>query len=79
MKAAVTRKMDQKKIREGVYLKIIANLSEDDIDDLQAYFIAHFPKFITETIHTKNHYHVLTAVGCDLGGCFLYLEMSVNP
>lgn len=66
MKAAVNRKSDQKKLREYVYLRILHELSEDDIDELQEYFIQHFPQFIKGTILTKNNYHVLTALGCDL-------------
>lgn len=73
MKAAVTRKSDMKKLRERVYLRILYDLSEEDIDDIQGYFIHHFPQFIKDTILTKNNYHVLTALGCDLGMSFWYL------
>lgn len=75
MRAAVTRKVDMKKMRERVYLRILYDMSEDDIDDIQEYFIAHFPQFIKDTIQTKNNYHVLTALGCDLG---MFLSNSLN-
>lgn len=73
MKAAVTRKSDMKKVRERVYLRILYDMSEEDIDGIQEYFIQHFPQFIKDTILTKNNYHVLTALGCDLGMSFLNL------
>lgn len=67
MMAAVGATKPKRDVRERVYLKVLQNWAEDDIDDLQAYFINNFPQFIKERIQDKSHYHILTAVGCDLG------------
>lgn len=55
-------------MRERVYLKLLDALSQDDIDMLQAFFITHLPEYVKESINAKSHYHVYTAVTCDLGG-----------
>lgn len=64
---SITRNLQQKAMRERVYLKVIDNLSQDDIDMIQEFFISHLPEYVKESINAKSHYHVYTAVACDLG------------
>lgn len=65
--AVVLPRNEKKVIRERVYLKMLEFFSEDDIDDLQGYFIRTFPEFVKESISDKRNYQVLNAVGCELG------------
>lgn len=58
---------EARKRREQMYVKIIARCSEDEIDDLQRYFVESIPKYIRETLPNENHYRALNVVANDLG------------
>lgn len=65
--AVVRATPESKMLRERVYLRMLDHFTEDDIDDLQKYFIETFPQFVKDSISDKRNYQMLNAVGCELG------------
>lgn len=58
---------DMNKLREHVYLWLISTFTEDEIDQVQKYYLDRAPQYIKECMVNNTHYRVLTAIACDLG------------
>lgn len=56
-----------KKMRERLYMIVIGDLSEDEIDELQEYCLHLIPLYIRRTMSNECQYRVQTAIATDLG------------
>lgn len=64
---AAMRTDEARKRREQLYMKIIARCGEDEIDELQKYFMTAIPKYIRDTLPNENQYRALNVLANDLG------------
>lgn len=64
---------DSNKLREQIYLWLIKNCSEDEVNNIQGYFVDRCPAYIRNTPVTNISYRVLTCVGCEIGKVPIYL------
>lgn len=64
---ASLRSDEAKKVRERIYLKLIEDLSEEEVDVIQRYYRERVPQYIRNTMPSESQYWVLTVIGCDLG------------
>lgn len=66
---AAIMKKEARQVREKMYMLILENISDDEVDSLQAFYQAKVPKHIKDGA-AEIPYRILTAIACDLGEPF---------
>lgn len=57
---------EAKKVRERMYMIILENISDAEVDDLHILYQANVPTYIKKAAD-EIPYRILTAIACDLG------------
>lgn len=55
------------KLREQIYLWLLKNCTEDEISNVQRYYMERCPPYILNTEIANTHYIVLTCVASEIG------------